>query len=396
MPDQPTVKTRRKITKRTDFRFRVPARPDRKHGWSQHAKSKSFFYQVLRRFEILAALNDGFIHEGTATTASKVHHYRKEDAPVRQVVQRIKAFLREKGIIGEEVSGTNRFGHSVRGFYLAKHGACCRTIDGFHVFFSEYNEEVRRLRFTSWSQNSATTSVPQSSIEVAPKLQQSCTEVAVKLHLPQFEVAPGVATEVAPEHPEVSAVKPDTESVRGIGIWPGMWFGSQESLESCQSDESVESLESRSLGYFGSAAGTEEDQSQSQRQPQHLFSDLTMTVTQDLPDKETRNEIRTVGEYFHIDGMEVEDMLSVLSAGRFDPKYLDLEKYAHKNELKWACLYAVDWLFGQPYAGLKSHADILGRAMDELKEKGINAPKYFPKLLRALRNGGPMYSSTAA
>jgi hypothetical protein len=119
-----------------------------------------------------------------------------------------------------------------------------------------------------------------------------------------------------------------------------------------------------------------------------------MTVTQKPPEKEKR-EIPTVGEYFHIDGMEVEDVLSLLSAGRFDPKYLDLEKYAHKEELRFACLIAVDWLSGEPFVEPKTRADVLGHAMDHLKEKGINAPKFFPKLLRELRNGAS-YSQTAA
>jgi hypothetical protein len=393
-PRKPAVpKFRRKITNRSDFTFRVPARSDRKHSLGQHADSDSHFYQVLRRWVHLAAMNEGFVYEKTATTAKNSHHYRQLDAPVRHVVQRIKAFCREKGIISEDTWGTSQWGNRVRGFYLADHAVCCQLIDGCYAFVPEYNFEARRLRFKGWSQDIVSAQLPQSSPEVAAELQPSCGEVEPKLHSLRFEVAPSVPFEVPWETAEVCGEKSDAESDGGIGCGLFGCTGRKESLESLESGQSCKSLESSesgSMGSFPSATGTEGQDPP----PKPFFSDLT--VTPKTPDRPNRNERPTIAKFFVIDSLEVDAMLDTLSAGLFDPKYLELEKYPHKHELKMACLYVVDRLSGEPYGGVETRAVILGHVMDRLKEKGINAPKYFPKLLRDLRSHRAVDPHTAA
>jgi hypothetical protein len=226
-PDkQERVCYRRAITNRADFHFKVPARSDRKHSWKQHADADSYLYQILGRWENLAAMNHGFVHETTATTAKNAHHYRQNDAPVKRVVQRIKKFLREKGIISEEVWGTNRWGHRVRGFYLAEHATCCRTVNGFHVTPSEYNRQRVAER---WQIRDA--GVAEIVGGGASESQQSRTEVAVKSHQHDFEVAPHVAVEVAPAPVQAGGSPGDTRGHLGLGRQPSMWSGSQEPYE---------------------------------------------------------------------------------------------------------------------------------------------------------------------
>ena len=212
------AKTSIQVTKRADFRFKVPARSDRKHSWSQHADSGSFFYQVLRRWEHLAAMNHGFIYETTGNTAKNAHHYREDDAPCKRVVRRIKAFCREKGFISADMMGRSQWGHVVRGFYLADHAKCCRKLTGQHVVFPEYNPDARRLRFD----------MPQSPSKVLVKSAQSPSGVRAKSALPGFEDLAGVTSGVPPVATENHVVAWDTESSRGNGMRSGMRFGSQE------------------------------------------------------------------------------------------------------------------------------------------------------------------------
>jgi hypothetical protein len=130
---------------RTDFRFRVPARTDRKHSWSQHAKAGTHLYRVLRRWEFLAAQNDGFIYEATGTTAKSAHPYgQKDGAPSNRTAQRIKKFCRKNGIIGEDADGTSNRKYIVRGFLLNDHSDRCHLVDGYHVFTPPDDAPVSR------------------------------------------------------------------------------------------------------------------------------------------------------------------------------------------------------------------------------------------------------------
>jgi len=173
-------------------------------------------------------MNDGFVYERTGTTARGTHHYRQDDAPERSTIKRIKAWCREKGIISEETPGTNQWGHRVRGFYLARHEDCCRIVDGMHVCYPEYNAEARHERFARWSEMDATR--PSRATHAPPTR-----------HLPSFYAPLDEHHHAPPVLSQADDAKGDIDSGAGFGMWPGMWFGSTESLESCESCESCES-----------------------------------------------------------------------------------------------------------------------------------------------------------
>ncbi|MGC2507645.1 MAG: hypothetical protein WA369_13350 [Candidatus Acidiferrales bacterium] len=85
--------------------------------------------------EFMAAKHDGFVYERTAATARKLHAYRSPDnRPRLRTAQRVKRFLREVGIIGQNGLGLSNRGHVVNGFRLADHDACCKVKDGWCIF----------------------------------------------------------------------------------------------------------------------------------------------------------------------------------------------------------------------------------------------------------------------
>jgi hypothetical protein len=378
--------SRLQITKRSDFHFKVPARSDRKHSWSQHADSDSYLYQVLRRWEHLAKLNHGFVYETTGATAKNAHHYRQDDAPCKRVVRRIKAFCREKGIISEEARGTSQWGHRVRGFYLANHADCCRMMDGYHVFFSEYNAKARRIRFTGQSQDRS---------EVRPKSPQSPSEVLAKSYPPRVAVPPDGPACVPGETAEVADGEPDMKPERGNDTRPGTWFGCLESLESCQSLESCESS-GGSMNVVTTMETTSKSNPNATPTAKAFFSDLTVTTnrTTTIENRNRTTRTRTIGDHFHTVDKDTGNALGELSGGCFDPR--SLAKYPHKEELRMACLFAIDELCDEPFVGSTTRAQILGRAMERLKSDGINAPPYFPKLLRELRDYGRTESQVSS
>ena len=125
-------------------------------------------------------MNDGFIYEKTATTAKHAAHYRQNDAPVVQVVQRVKVFCRAMGIITEDAWGYTKDGYRVKGFHLLPHSSCCAVVERGHKF------------------------TPPSCSGVAQKLSPSCHEVAPKLPKSDFKVALEVASEVASDSSQVT------------------------------------------------------------------------------------------------------------------------------------------------------------------------------------------------
>jgi len=239
MRRQPDPKFRRRISNRSDFRFKVPARSDRKHSWAQHADSGGHLYQFLRRCDYLAAKNGGFVYERTGTTAKKTTGYRKNNSPHRVSVQRMKKWCREKGFASEDCWGTNQWGHRVRGFWWARHEDCCRVVDGMHVCLSEYNREARQCRFKEW---------PRSS-DAAPTQQSRSSDAAATQHRPRFDAAPDDLRDAALDAPSIPVqttdtngnVAPDAGFGLLFGTRPCTRFGSQESLESYESCESFES-----------------------------------------------------------------------------------------------------------------------------------------------------------
>jgi hypothetical protein len=351
----------RTLEEHTDFNIAVAPRTDREHSkWSQHAVSRGFLYKLLRRIEYLASRNDGFAHERAVETARKI-------GCDRWTLWYLKRLLREAGIISADRWGTNTYGHRVRGFDLAPHADYCKELDGHFVSILEHSLAAQRLRFqpacpTAVQQPSNTRPTPVQH-HFAPKPTSDPTS------------RPTSCPTSAPGQVDVGEENGESELFGGIavGVAAGKPCGFGESLESCQS---LESFESSSLGCSASAKGTED-----QDPTQHPFADLTMTSKP--PGKENHNEIRTVGQYFTIDHLEVESVLSALSGGLFDPKYL--AKYEHKHELKRACVYAVDWFSGEPFVGWTTRAKILGNVMDRLKDDGIDAPRYFPRMLREMR-----------
>jgi hypothetical protein len=92
-------------------------------------------------------------------------------------------------------------------------------------------------------------------------------------------------------------------------------------------------------------------------------------------------ESPTIGEV--LDGEDI----TQLSDGEFDIRAL--KKYEHTTELEECCREAATELADKPYHGFVSHAQVMGRAMELLRQKyDLNAPKGWVPVLRTLRTSG--------
>src|SRR5690242_15887186 len=76
--------------------------------------------------------------------------------------------------------------------------------------------------------------------------------------------------------------------------------------------------------------------------------------------------------------------ITALSQGEFH--VVALKRYRYAPQLEECCRLAVEELGGQPYRGPMSHAQVMGRAMELLREvHGLNVPGGWLPALRALR-----------
>ena len=79
--------------------------------------------------------------------------------------------------------------------------------------------------------------------------------------------------------------------------------------------------------------------------------------------------------------------IETLSQGEFNVRNSSYVSYPYKQQLLECCNLAIQELSNEPYLGSKSHARVMGRSMELLREDyGLDAPKGWIPVLRTLRS----------
>lgn len=340
----------RTLEEQSEFNVAVPPRADREHSkWSQHATSKGCLYKLLRRIEFMAAKHGGFFFERAATTARKI-------GCDRWMVWYLKKLLREAGVISGDRWGTNQLGHRVRGFDLAPHAEHCNELDGLFVCILEHDPAAQRLRF---GHARPTLVQHPSNVRLTP-VQQNFVSNLTAGPTGGPTLGPTVVQNQVDMWQAVSEPEPFFGSA--VGRVAGMTLGVPESLESVESLESLESRPKLDTANPVEASARE-----------NLFS----------PDLDGGR--MTVSRYF-AGASYLGEFLDRLTDNEFETPAL--ARYEHTEPLLQAIYSVVAENENLPLRDRKDLAVLCGSVMDRLRDEGMNAPKYWTKMLRTLRLGG--------
>jgi hypothetical protein len=93
----------------------------------------------------------------------------------------------------------------------------------------------------------------------------------------------------------------------------------------------------------------------------------------------------TIGRKFNFFHATLEQIVEQISDEEFDLMFLS--RNPNLTELKDCCVLAVERMAGEPFAGRKTCADVMGRAMELLRYlHKLNAPRGWVPVIRALRS----------